>query len=73
MFKKEVGVFLILFLVLALLIHMDQWLIHPLEHLHRLATHEMPYHPLLYTTIVYLFLGIIRLVFNAFAKLFKRK
>jgi len=73
MFKKEVAIFIAIFLVLALMMHMDQWLTHPLQHLEHLTTHKMPYHPLLYTAIVYLLIGFIRLIVNAFMKLFRRK
>ena len=73
MLKREVLIFIAIFLVLALGMHMTQWLSHPLEHLHQLSIHKMPYHPLLYTVIVYLLLGLIRAVINTFMKLFRRK
>jgi len=73
MFKKEVVIFIVIFLVLALMMHMDEWLTHPLEHFHRLSTHQMPYHPLLYTTIVYLCVALIRYFINAIMKLFRKK
>ncbi|WP_168171343.1 hypothetical protein [Sulfurospirillum diekertiae] len=52
---------------------MNQWLTHPIDHFMHLSTQKMPYHPLLYTTIVYLFLGLVRLIISAFMKLFRRK
>lgn len=73
MLKREVFIFIVIFLFLALGMHMNQWLTHPIEHLTHLSTHKMPYHPLLYTTIVYLLLGIIRAIANTFMKLFRRK
>lgn len=73
MFKKEILIFLVIFLSLALMMHMDEWLTRPLEHLSHLSTHKMPYHPLLYTTIVYSVVGFVRLVAHAFMKLFKRR
>lgn len=73
MFKKEFLIFISIFLFLALGMHMNQWLTHPLEHLHHLGTHKMPYHPLLYTFLVYLILGIFRMIFRFFAKLFRSR
>ena len=73
MFKKEIFIFTAIFLFLALGMHIGQWLTHPLEHLNHLSTHKMPYHPLLYTTIVYIFLGIIRAFLNILMKPFRRK
>ncbi|MBP1680221.1 MAG: hypothetical protein H6Q35_560 [Proteobacteria bacterium] len=73
MLKREVFIFIVIFLFLALGMHMNQWLTHPIEHLTHLSTHKMPYHPLLYTAIVYLLLGIIRAIANTFMKLFRRK
>ena len=66
MFGREVIIFIAIFLFLALGMHMNQWLTHPIEHLHQLSTHKMSYHPLLYTTIVYVLLGIVRAIFNVF-------
>lgn len=73
MLKREVFIFIVIFLFLALGMHMNQWLTHPIEHLTHLNTHKMPYHPILYTAIVYLLLGIIRAIANTFMKLFRRK
>ena len=71
--KKEFFIFILIFIVLSLGMHMNQWLTHPIEHLMHLSTQKMPYHPLLYTTIVYLFLGLLRLIISAFMKLFRKK
>ncbi|AFL68598.1 hypothetical protein [Sulfurospirillum barnesii] len=68
--KKECAIFIILLFVLSLGIHMNQWIAYPIEHFKHLAEHQMPYHPLLYTFIVYLLLGIIRLVIHGIIKLF---
>lgn len=73
MLKREVLIFIVIFLLLSLGMHMNQWLSHPLEHLQQLSIHKMPYHPLLYTTIVYLLVGLIRAVISAIMKLFIRK
>jgi hypothetical protein len=73
MFKKEILIFIAIFLFLALGMHMNQWLTQPLTHLNNLSTHKMPYHPLLYTTIVYSFIWLIRAVIRAFIKLFSKR
>lgn len=73
MLLKECLIFAVLFLVLALGMHMNQWFTHPLEHLMQLSNHKMPYHPLLYSTIVYLLVGSFRLLAHLMMKLFKRR
>jgi len=73
MFKKEFIIFISIFLFLALGMHMNQWITHPVEHLMHLGTHKMPYHPLLYTFLVYLFIGFFRIIFRFFAKLFSSR
>jgi len=70
--KKEIFIFIFLFLFLALGMHMTQWLHHPLEHLRNLMTHKMPYHPLLYTILLYLLVGLMRILFYGIAKLFRK-
>lgn len=73
MFKKEFLIFISIFLFLALGMHMNRWISHPIEHLQHLATHKMPYHPLLYTFIVYLLICLLRMIFRFLAKLFRSK
>lgn len=72
MFKKELLIFFILFCALALGMHMNEWIGHPIKHLHNLANHSMPYHPLLYTSLLYLLIALIRFVLYALLKAFKR-
>ncbi len=72
MIKKELSIFLGLFIFLALGMHMNQWLSHPFEHLSHLSTHKMPYHPLLYTFLLYAFIGVFRALIRFFKKLFTR-
>ena len=73
MLKKEFIVFIAIFLFLALGMHMNQWMTHPIEHLNHLITHKMPYHPLLYTFLVYLIIGVLRIIFRFFTKLFRSR
>ncbi|WP_190275658.1 hypothetical protein [Sulfurospirillum deleyianum] len=49
---------------------MNQWISHPIEHFQQLMSHQ-PYHPLLYTFIVYAVIGFIRLIFWGLVKLFR--
>lgn len=72
MLKKELLIFSILFLFLALGMHMNQWVNHPLEHLRQLATHKMPYHPLLYTFLLYIVVGILRGFWLIVKKIFSK-
>lgn len=73
MLKREVLIFIVIFVFLSLGMHMNQWLTHPLAQLQQLSLHAMPYHPLLYTAIVYLILALIRTVISTIMKLFRRK
>lgn len=72
MLKKEFLIFTILFLFLTLGMHMTQWLSHPLEHINHLGTHKMPYHPLLYTFLLYLFVGVLRSFWYILKKIFTK-
>lgn len=71
--KKELFIFSLLFCFLALGMHMPQWIDHPMTHLHNLAEHKMPYHPLLFTFIIYVIIGIVRSLIYGIKKLFKRR
>ena len=69
--KKELIVFLSIFLFLAIGMHFKEWLSHPIEHIIALpkagAYGFGALHPLIFTFIVYLFLG----VFRGIGRLFK--
>ena len=68
--KKEFFIFVLLLVFLALGMHMNQWISHPVEHFKQLMNHQ-PYHPFLYTLIVYLLLGIVRGFLALLFKLFR--
>ena len=72
MLKKELLIFITLFFILALGMHFHQWTSQPLEHIRHLSTHKIPYHPLLYTGLAYIGLGIFRLFFTAIKAIFAR-
>ena len=71
--KKELFIFLTLMIVLALGMHFNQWISHPIEHLEQLSHHKMPYHPLLYTAFLYIILGAFRGFFFLAKSIFRRK
>lgn len=70
MIKRELIIFLLLFVVLSLGMHMNQWLVQPLTFIKHLGEHKMPYHPLLFSFVFYLLLAIIRFIFRLILKLF---
>ncbi len=71
--KKELTIFFSLFLFLTIGMHFKEWISHPVEHIQALPNAGAygigPIHPLVFTLVLYLFIGIFRLI----AKLFSRK
>jgi len=66
--KRELKVFLLLFLFLALLMHFDAWIEDPYAHIEALKYSSLGiWHPLVITAIVYLFI----LLLKGIAKIFK--
>lgn len=71
--KKEIFIFIGLFLFLALGMHMKQWLSHPIEHMEYLSSSQFGlFHPLYFTLVVYVVLYLIRAVFRFVLNLFTR-
>ncbi len=70
--KKELSIFLAIFLVLAIGMHFKEWIDHPVEHLTALPNAGAygigAAHPLVFTLIVYLLFAAVRGV----ARLFKK-
>ena len=70
--KKEISIFIGIFLLLATGMHFKEWLSHPVDHIVSLPTAGAygigPLHPLVFTLIVY----IIVLIFRGLVNLFKR-
>ena len=62
--KKELMIFLGIFLVLALGMHFKEWMSHPIDHIMALpkagAFGLGPFHPLIITTFFYLVLALFR-------------
>lgn len=70
--KKEILIFIGLFLFLAIGMHHKEWFSHPVEHLtalpHAVAYGFGPEHPFVFTLILYLIIGIPRLFIKMFSK-----
>ena len=71
--KKEFTIYIGIFLFLAIGMHFKEWIDHPIEHImslpHAGAFGLGAFHPLIFTTIVYVIFVILR----AFVKLFTTK
>ncbi|MGB5964712.1 MAG: hypothetical protein WBF77_11395 [Sulfurimonadaceae bacterium] len=73
-FKRELLIYLGIFIFLAAGMHHKAWLTHPLVHIQSLPESDFGiFHPLFFTLGAYLFVAIIRVVFALFARLFQRK
>ena len=70
--KKELFIYMGIFLFLAIGMHFKEWLSHPLDHLLSLpkagAYGIGALHPLLFTTIVYIVVLIFRLIWGLIRK-----
>jgi len=69
---KEILLFISMFLILGLGMHMDKWLSSPIEHFEQLPHHAMPWHPIIYTALFYLALGVARVLIAGISRLFKQ-
>ena len=71
--KKELIIFVAVFLFLAIGMHFKQWLDHPIEHLVNLphgGAFGVPgiAHPLVFTLVIYLVLAMFRGIVKLFSK-----
>jgi len=68
--KKELSVFIGIFLFLAIGMHFKEWLSHPIDHIISLPTAGAygigAFHPLIFTLIVYLIIVIFRVILSFF-------
>ncbi len=68
--KKELSVFIGIFLFLAIGMHFKEWLSHPIDHVIALPTAGAygigAFHPLIFTLIVYLIIVIFRVILSFF-------
>lgn len=70
--KKELGIFIFLFIFLSLGMHFKQWLDHPIEHLMSIqagGAFGIPgfAHPFVFTFLAYLVVGIPRVLGKLFS------
>lgn len=72
--KKEIFIFIGLFLFLSVGMHFKQWTSHPITHIEHLPTSQFGlFHPLYITFGVYVIVFAIRKVFGFILKLFRKK
>jgi len=73
MIKKELTIFVGIFLFLAIGMHFKIWISHPIDHIMALPTAGAyglgAFHPLIFTLVAYLII----LLFRGVAKLFEKK
>lgn len=71
--KKELGIYTAIFLFLTIGMHFKQWIDHPVEHMMAMSSggaFGVPgtVHPFVFTLIVYLFIGLFRVVGKLFSR-----
>ncbi len=70
--KKELSIFIGIFLFLAIGMHFKEWLSHPIDHVIALPTAGAygigAFHPLIFTLIVYIIISIFRVIFSFFER-----
>lgn len=69
-FKRELIIYFVIFILLSFFMHMDKWLSFPIEHIKHLFHYVFPLHPLVYSFIGYIIVWFIRLIFEP---LFRKK
>ena len=71
--KKELAIFLAIFLFLALGMHLKEWTSHPLEQISALPESPLgPWHPLYISAGVYLVVLVIRLAVAGLRRIFTK-
>ncbi len=64
--KKEIYIFIGIFLVLAISMHYKEWLSHPIDHITSLPTAGAfgigAIHPLVFTFIIYIMVSVVRVI-----------
>jgi len=70
--KKELTIFILLFLFLAIGMHFNEWTSHPIEHVEALPTAGAygigAFHPLIFTTLLYLVVALLRGIIRIFKR-----
>lgn len=60
--KREIIIYLALFIIASFVMHYSIWLSAPIEHIKNLTHNVFPLHPLVYTFGCYIVLWLLRLV-----------
>jgi len=70
--KKELTIFIGIFLFLAIGMHFKEWISHPIDHVMALPTAGAygigPFHPLVFTLVLYLVFALFRGIGSLFSK-----
>lgn len=73
-FKRELLIYLGIFILLSAGMHHKAWLTHPLVHIQSLPESNFgTFHPLFFTLGAYLAIAVIRVIFALLLRLFKPK
>ncbi|WP_423494945.1 hypothetical protein [Malaciobacter marinus] len=70
--KKLTILYVIVFILSSFIIHIDKWLNSPISHLKNLFHHPLPYHPLLYSFLIFLVISIFIIFIQLLTKIFKK-
>jgi hypothetical protein len=74
--KKELYIFIGIFLFLAIGMHFKEWLSHPVEHIEMLPSAGAYgigwMHPLVFTVALYLVVGLLRFIIKGLKSVFKK-
>ncbi len=74
--KKELYIFIGIFLFLAIGMHFKEWLSHPVEHVEMLPSAGAYgigwMHPLVFTVALYLVVGLLRFIIKGLKSVFKK-
>jgi hypothetical protein len=72
--KKELSIFIILFLFLSIVVHFEAWMSHPIDQIKALpqggALGLGEWHPLVFTFLAYLVVWVFRLIGRGAKKIF---
>lgn len=69
--KKEILIFLIIFLISSLIVHFDSWVNTPISHISNLSAHPLSIHPILYTLFIYIVVLVLRGILLLIKRIFK--
>ncbi len=74
--KKEVSIIIVIFLLLAILMHHEEWISHPIEHIQALPSagaYGLGWiHPLVFTLLGYGFFALLRSIVRVIKRVAKK-